>query len=133
MDRAGNQNAECRLRNAEWNKRNINSEFYIPNSELGNARSARRILRKPVEASKERANPADAFAQKLLAPGPRPRHPGNVKRCETPRQSRGPTLKIIGKLILILIDFRKFYKIATMRVEGGFPPSGACWHQNPSS
>jgi hypothetical protein len=44
------------------------------------ARSARRILRKPVEASKERA-PARPmlFAQKLLAPGPQLKHPGNVK------------------------------------------------------
>jgi len=33
------------------------------------------------------------FVHKLLAPGPRPKHRGNVKRCEFPRQSRGFTLR----------------------------------------
>jgi hypothetical protein len=29
------------------------------------------------------------FAQKLLAPGPQPKHPGNVKRWESPGRAMG--------------------------------------------
>jgi len=76
MDQAGNLNAECRLRNAELKKRGKNSEFHIPNSEFGSARSARRILRKLVEASKKRASPADAFCPE--GPYPRAWHPGEA-------------------------------------------------------
>jgi hypothetical protein len=57
------------------------------------ARSARRILRKPVEASKERASPADA----LCTEGPCPRATTQASRkCQTrivPRQSRGFTFR----------------------------------------
>jgi hypothetical protein len=77
MDRAGNPNVECGMQNGK--KEAKNSEFHIPNSEFGNARSARRILRKPVEASKDRASPADAFCPEAPCPGPQPNHPGNVK------------------------------------------------------
>jgi len=66
-----------------------NSEFHIPNSELGNARSARRILRKPIEASRNRANPADAFCAQ--APCPRATTQAS-RKCQppgVPQQSRG--------------------------------------------
>jgi hypothetical protein len=55
------------------------------------ARSARRILRKPVEASKDRASPADAFYTE--APCPRATTQAS-RKCQTlivPRQSRGFT------------------------------------------
>jgi hypothetical protein len=45
------------------------------------ARSARPLLRNPVEASRMRAHPADAFCPESRPgrdPGPQPRHPGNV-------------------------------------------------------
>ena len=57
------------------------------------ARSARPILRKPVEASKERASPADAFCPE--APCPRATTQAS-RKCQTlivPRQSRGLTLR----------------------------------------
>jgi hypothetical protein len=57
------------------------------------ARSARRILRKPVEASKERASLADAFCTE--APCPRATTQAS-RKCQTlivPRQSWGFTLK----------------------------------------
>jgi hypothetical protein len=58
------------------------------------ARSARRILRKLVEASKERASPADAFCPE--APCPRATTQAS-RKCQSrhmrdPRQSRGFTL-----------------------------------------
>jgi hypothetical protein len=56
------------------------SEFYIPNSEMGNSRSARRILRKPAEASEKRAGPADAFCAE--APCPRATTQAFLK-CQT--------------------------------------------------
>ena len=55
------------------------------------ARSARPILRKPVDASKERASPADAFCPQ--APCPRATTQAS-RKCQTllvPRQSRGFT------------------------------------------
>jgi ribosomal protein L13E len=79
-----------------------NSEFHIPNSEFGNARSARRILRKPVEASKDRASPADAFCPE--APYPRATTQPS-RKCRTlgvPRQSRGFTLKKLRQARKIL-------------------------------
>jgi hypothetical protein len=53
------------------------------------ARSARRTLWKPVEASEKRASPADAFAPKLLAPGPRPKHSANVTAKGADTRSAG--------------------------------------------
>ena len=52
-------NAECRLRNGK--KEAKNSEFHIPNSELGNTRWARPILRRSGEISEWISFPADAF------------------------------------------------------------------------
>ena len=46
------------------------------------ARSARPILRKPVEATRMRAHPADAFcpeSRQRRDPGPQPKQPENVK------------------------------------------------------
>jgi hypothetical protein len=59
------RNVECGMRNEKKTKK-----FRIPHSEfrIWHARSARRILRKPVEASKERASPADAFCPETPCP-----------------------------------------------------------------
>src|SRR5512139_3834406 len=72
--------------------------FHIPNSAFGKARSARRILRKPVEASRMRAHPADAFCPE--APCPRATTQAS-RKCQSrhrrdPRQSRGFTLMKIN-------------------------------------
>jgi hypothetical protein len=55
--KCGMQSAECGMAK----KKAKDSEFHIPNSEFGSARTARLILRKLVEASRKRADPADAF------------------------------------------------------------------------
>jgi hypothetical protein len=55
-----------------------NSEFHIPNSVTPDRPAASCGSR----SKPPRRGPARPmlFAQKLLAPGPQPKHPGNVKR-----------------------------------------------------
>jgi hypothetical protein len=88
MGQAGNQNAECRLRNAEWKEKQR-----IPNSELGNARSARRILRKSIEVSRKRASPADAFCTEAPCPRATTQASRKGQTLTVPRQSRRFTLR----------------------------------------
>jgi hypothetical protein len=81
---------QCRMAKKEA----TNSTFPIPNSELDVVRSARRILRKPAEASRKRAHPADAFcpeSRQRQDPGP---HPKAYRKCQilgVPWQTRGFT------------------------------------------
>jgi hypothetical protein len=70
-----------------------NSEFHIPNSELGNARSARRILRKSIEVSRKRASPADAFCTEAPCPRATTQASRKGQTLTVPRQSRGFTLR----------------------------------------
>jgi hypothetical protein len=79
MGQAGNINAEFRLRNAEWQKRKRiipNSTFRIPNSVTPDRPAASCGS----QSKPPRRGPARPmlFAQKLLAPGPQAKHPGNV-------------------------------------------------------
>jgi hypothetical protein len=57
------------------------------------ARSARRILRKPVEACKERASPADAFCTEAPCPRATTQASRKYQNLIVLRQSRGFTLK----------------------------------------
>ena len=86
------------------------------------ARSARRILRKPVEASKERASPADVFCPE--APCPRATTPAS-RKCQTlivPRQNGGITLR---ELFFFPILYRNSILPNLLLIEdmGDFPPS----------
>jgi hypothetical protein len=81
------------LRNAEWKKRSKNSEFRIRNSEFGTPDGPASKLRivecgMRIEKGKQK-NPKSEitgpmlFAQKILASGPRLKHPGNIKLYES--------------------------------------------------
>jgi len=55
------------------------------------ARSARRILRKPAEASRKRASPADAFCPEGPCPRATTQASGKSQTLGFPRKSRGFT------------------------------------------
>jgi len=56
------------MRNADCGMRNGKKEVKIPNSEFGNARWARPILRRPGEISEWISFPADAFCAQRPCP-----------------------------------------------------------------
>jgi len=80
------------------------------------ARSARPILRKPVEASRMRAHPADAFCPE--APCPRATTQA-ARQCQTlinPRRSRGFTLiKLTAECAEIMKYLKYFWAMALIK------------------